>query len=263
MREKLVSVIMGAYNCEKYIDRAIQSIVNQTYSNWELIICDDCSKDNTYSILDNYSQKDSRIKVLKNETNMKLAYTLNKCLSVAKGEYVARMDADDISLPERLRIQTDFLNRNSEYSLVSCRSMVFDESGDLYIRGKEWEPTCKSMIKGSPFMHPTIVMRREVYDTLQGYTVSKRTERGQDLDLWYRFFEKGYKGYILNDVLYKYHESQNDFKKRTVKTAIGYVKTNLYGYRLLHMPVYDYVFAFKPLIPAICPNKLLYKLKGK
>ena len=106
-----VSVIMGIYNCEKTLSDAIDSIINQTYSDWELIMCDDGSTDNTYQIATKYSEKDNRITVIKNDTNSGLAFSLNHCLKYAKGEYVARMDADDISLPNRFEKQVAFLNK--------------------------------------------------------------------------------------------------------------------------------------------------------
>ena len=104
------------------------------------------------------------------------------------------------------------------------------------------------------------MMRREVYDDLGGYTVARRTERGQDWDLWFRFFARGYKGFNLQEPYIQYHESKSDFKKRTMKTAKMYCCTALYGYRLIHAPLYKYVYAFKPIIAALMPRKLMNKL---
>lgn len=262
MHNKLVSVIMGAYNCENTIERSIKSIIDQTYDNWELIICDDCSMDNTYGVLSKY-KNNPKIKILRNDKNRKLAYSLNQCLRVAKGEYIARMDADDESLPKRFEVEVDFLEKHPEFELVSCRSVVSSQGKNLGIRGIENEPTSKDLITGNPFMHPTIMMRKRAYDRLNGYTVSKRTERGQDVDLWFRFFKEGYRGYVINDVLYKYSESISDFKRRTLKSAIGCIQTSLYGYKLLDIPMRYYICAFKPLLRVIFPNKLLYFIKGK
>jgi glycosyltransferase EpsE len=262
--DPLVSVIMGIYNCSATLGRAIESILDQTYHNWELILCDDCSTDDTYEIAKAYSDRYSNIILLKNERNMKLAYSLNRCLDAAHGEYIARMDADDMNLPERFEKQVDFLEKHNEYAVVSCRSIVFDEDGDKGIRGESGSPDKYSMLKTVPFMHPTIMMRKSAYDKLEGYTVCKRTNRGQDLDLWFRFYEKGFKGYILDEPLYKYHESEKDFKKRTVKTALGYIATKLYGFRLLKFPIYTYILALRPLVSALIPNRILriYK-KGR
>lgn len=254
---------MGIYNCADTLDEAIESVLNQTYKNWELVMCDDCSTDNTYNIAKRYSDKYDNIVLLKNEKNMRLAYSLNRCLEVSRGEYIARMDADDENMPERLEKQVEFLNNHKEYSVVSCRAVIFDGNKENTVRGKEGEPQKEDMIKGAPFMHPTIMMRKKAYDKLNGYTVSDRTKRGQDLDLWFRFFKEGFRGYITSDVLYKYHESPSDFKKRTLKTAYGYTKTNLYGYRLLEFPKYKWIMAFKPFISAIVPNFIMIIYKKK
>ena len=116
---KKVSVIMGIYNCGPTLQEAIDSILAQTYSNWELILCDDGSGDNTYAIADEYRRKyPDRIVLLRNESNTGLNHTLNRCLEVATGDYVARMDGDDISLPDRFEKQVMFLDAHPEYTIV-------------------------------------------------------------------------------------------------------------------------------------------------
>ena len=261
MDNKLVSIIMGAYNEEKTIAKCIDSILAQTYKNWEFIICDDCSTDRTNEIVSEYAEKDSRIKLIKNKTNSKLATSLNNCLTVAKGEYVARIDADDIALPERLEKQVEFLNQHYEFAVVGSAVKVFDGEKVLFERFGKTEPTKEDVLHGPTFMHPTIMLRKRVYDDLGGYTVSQRTMRGQDWDLWFRFYAKGYRGYNLNEILLLYHESPDDYKKRTLKTAKGYTKTALNGYKLLGVPKIKYIFAFKPMISVLTPEYLKRKLR--
>ena len=111
MSKPLVSVLMAVYNGEKYLLEAIESILNQTYTNFEFLIINDGSTDSTEEIILSYS--DQRIRYIKNEQNLKLIASLNKGLDLAKGKYIARMDADDISLPDRLEKQVNFLERNS------------------------------------------------------------------------------------------------------------------------------------------------------
>src|SRR5690625_1613346 len=113
-----VSVIMGVYNSEKTIERCINSILEQSYKKWELIICDDGSSDSTYEIVKSFTDRFSNIVLIKNNTNKGLAYSLNRCLDVARGEYIARMDADDIAISNRFQKQVDFLNANPEYDVV-------------------------------------------------------------------------------------------------------------------------------------------------
>ena len=124
MDQKLISVIMSVYNGEKYLVQAIDSILNQTYQNFEFIIIDDCSTDNSSHILQEYAQKDSRIKIIKKEKNIGIKgfiKNLNLGISLAKGKYIARMDADDISLPERFQKQVDFLENNSDFTICHHR----------------------------------------------------------------------------------------------------------------------------------------------
>lgn len=256
----LVSIIMGAYNCEDIVSKGIESVISQTYENWEFIICDDCSKDNTLQILTEYSQKDSRIKVLHNEKNLQLAAALNNCLKVAKGKYIARMDADDVCLPERLAKQVEFLENHPEFAVVGSGVKVFDGEKVTSIRIPKEYPTKENVLYSPTFMHPTIMMRKEIYDELNGYTVSNRTIRVEDLDLWYRFYKKGFKGYNLQEPLLLYHETIEDYcKKRTLKLALMRVRTVFYGYRLLNVPLWKYYLILKPIISASIPNKIMIK----
>jgi glycosyltransferase involved in cell wall biosynthesis len=110
-----ISVIMAVYNGEKYLAEAIESILNQTFKEFEFIIIDDGSKDNSLNIIKRYAKKDSRIIIIKNEKNMKLAWSLNKGLKIARGKYIARMDSDDISLTDRLEKQYYFLEKKEIY----------------------------------------------------------------------------------------------------------------------------------------------------
>ena len=253
-----VSVIMGIYNCEKTLSDAIDSIINQTYSDWELIMCDDGSTDNTYQIATKYSEKDNRITVIKNDTNSGLAFSLNHCLKYAKGEYVARMDADDISLPNRFEKQVAFLNKNNDFDVVGSCIQLFDGTNDLNVRKVKEIPEKKDLIKGAPHAHPTIMMRKIVYDKLDGYTVSKRTQRCEDLDMWFRFYSAGYRGYNLQMPLLKYRESLNDYNKRTLKSALTISQTTFIGYKMIKCPFIYYIYIVKPIISALLPNKVMY-----
>lgn len=255
----LVSIIMGAYNAELTIKNAIDSVLTQTYINWEFIICDDCSTDNTLGILKKYHEKDPRIIVIRNETNKRLAASLNNCLSHAKGKYIARMDADDECLPTRFEEQVKFLETHSEIDLVGSNRIIFDDNGDKGVRGSIENPTERTFLKGSPFAHPTIMAKKSVYDALGGYTVSQRTMRAEDVDLWFRFYKAGYRGYNLQKVLYRYRESVDDLKKRSVKAGLETSKVYYHGYKLLEFPWYERVWAIKPIISALIPHGIMLK----
>ncbi len=259
-----VSIIMGAYNCADTIVRSIESIQGQTFSDWEMIICDDCSKDSTFDVATACAQQDKRIVVIKNEQNSRLAYSLNHCLQHAKGEYVARMDADDICYPERLQLQVDFLDAHPEYSVVGGGVQLYDENGDGNILLNPEVPVVSFMYRHVPFFHPTIMMRRETYDALGGYVVAKRTRRGQDMDLWFRFFAKGYKGYNIQQPLLKYHDSLSDIKKKnSFSTAWGFTQTLFIGFRANKFPFYKYHWVLKPFVVSLLPQSVIYKLHKK
>ena len=259
-----VSVIMGIYNCAGFMGPSIESIINQTFTDWEFIMCDDGSSDNTYEVACEYAKKDPRIKVIKNERNMRLAYTLNHCLEVAEGEYIARMDADDISLPERFEKQVAYLDSHPEMAVVASSVIVFDEDGDKFIRniGGDY-PLHKKINLSVPFAHPTIMMRKSAYTKLGGYTVSAETMRAEDLDLWYRFRLAGFDGYTIGEPLLRYHESLNDMKKRSIKAALGITKINLRYYKALKLPLYLYPIACKPLLTATLPNSFMSRYHSK
>ena len=123
-QEPLVSVLIPCYNCEKYVEEAVMSIIEQSYSNLEILVIDDGSTDNTGSILQELAQKDSRIRYIKNETNLKLIRTLNKGIDLCRGKYIARMDADDISLPTRIVKQVNFLEKHPDIGIVGTLSLA-------------------------------------------------------------------------------------------------------------------------------------------
>lgn len=247
-----VSIIMGVYNCSQTIGAAIESIMHQTYPNWELIIGDDGSDDDTYQIAENYRHMHpEKIIVFRNDRNIKLAATLNRCLEYATGYYVARMDGDDISLPERLSKQVAFLQRNPEISLVG--TAIYSLCDSKYkIRPIKEYPDYLSLQKGVPFVHPTIMTYKRVYEQLGGYTVAARTNRCEDVDLWFRFFDAGLRGGNLNEPLYIYTIPMH---KETVKDYLGKWRTRVIGYKILRFPFRAYVvLTLKILIRVICPE---------
>ena len=165
-----ISIIMGIYNCAETLPEAIDSVLTQTFSDWQLILCDDGSKDNTYGIAKEYQGRfPEKILLLQNEQNMGLNHTLNRCLQVASGEYVARMDGDDISLPTRLEKEAAFLDAHPEYAIVSTPMIFFDEHGDWGRSYAIEEPTKRDFIKHSPVhCHAPCMIRREAYLAVGG-----------------------------------------------------------------------------------------------
>lgn len=162
----LVSVTIPCYNAEKYVESAVCSIMNQTYKNLEIIITDDCSTDKTFEILQRLAKEDSRIKLYKNETNLKIVKTLNNMIFQANGKYIARMDADDVSLPERIEKQVLFLEQNSDFSFCGTNAYHIDENGktiDKSVLPETFEDNKFFLKFYSTFYHPTVMIRSDVY----------------------------------------------------------------------------------------------------
>lgn len=256
-----VSIIMGAFNCADTILFAIESLQIQTFQDWELIVCDDCSTDSTYRVISDLELKDPRIQLIKNDKNSRLAATLNHCLQHVRGKYVARMDADDICLPDRLEVQVNWLDEHPEFDVVGGGILLYDEIGEHEVLLNPEFPDAKCMYRHIPFFHPTIMMRREVYDNLGGYVVAKRTDRGQDMDLWFRFFSRGYKGYNLQRVILKYHDSLSDIKKKnSISAAWGFSQTMFLGFKANKYPFYKYIWIIKPILVSLFPKSIIFKL---
>lgn len=262
--KKKISIIMGIYNCAKYLDEAIESILAQTYTNWQMIMCDDCSVDNTYEVASKYVKKyPNKFILIRNEQNQGLNKTLNICLELADGEYIARMDGDDISYPDRFQKEVDFLDSNPEYAIVSCPMEFFDEQG-VFGRGKDFgEPQKKNIPKGTPFAHAPCMIRRNAFKDVGGYTVSDKLLRVEDQHLWIKMFSKGYRGYNLPEPLYAMRDDRNAFSRRKYKYRINEARIITIAIKELKLPLWEYIYIFKPLILGILPEWLYLKLHKK
>lgn len=203
----LISVIMPVFNGEKFLKKAIQSIIDQTYTTFNLIIINDGSTDQTEEII--LSFNDSRITYIKNEHNLKLIRTLNKGLDLATGKYIARMDADDISMPCRFEKQIAFLENNLDCGVCGTWAKCINSEGKQ--TGRIKNPTSNEMIRvslmfTSPLIHPTIMIRSEIAKALK---YREEAIHAEDYDLWCRIAnEQRYKienlpSYLL---LYRWHD---------------------------------------------------------
>lgn len=262
--KSLISIIMGIYNCAETLPEAVDSIICQTYDNWELIMCDDGSTDSTYKIASEYKEKyPDKIVVLKNEENMGLNYTLNRCLESAKGEYIARMDGDDISLPARLEKEIGFLSAHPEYAIVSCPMVYFDENGDFRTGKGGGEPDINLFAKGTPFCHAPCMVRREAYTAVKGYAVSKKRLRVEDWDLWVRMYEKGFRGYNLDEPLYKMRDDRNAYGRRKFKYRINEARIGASAVKKLHLSPFHYLYCARPIIVGLLPKTIYDYLHRK
>ena len=258
-----ISVVMGIYNCANTLEEAIDSLLNQTYTNWNLIMCDDGSTDDTYSVAKRYKELyPDKIILIRNKQNIGLNYTLNHCLKYANGEYIARMDGDDISLPERFEKEVDFLDNHPQYSIVSTPMIHFDEFGEFRKGIGNGEPRLNSFAKGTPFCHAPCMVRREAYEAAGGYSVSKQRLRVEDWDLWIRMYEKGYKGYVLEQPLYMMRDDRNAYSRRKFKYRINEIRVVFMAIKLLKLPKRKYIWAFRPFVAGITP-RFIYNIVHK
>ncbi|AZU63759.1 glycosyltransferase family 2 protein [Neobacillus mesonae] len=256
---KRVSIIMGIYNCEKTLDDAIRSIEKQTYKNWELVMCDDGSTDHTLEIANQYVKRDERIKLLKNNSNLGLPGTLNKCLQFCNGDYIMRHDGDDIMIESRIERQVTYMDH---HNCAACGSGVylFDDNGVWGIRQPELKPGKHVMILDTPFIHPTVMMKREKLIEVGGYSDNYITkQRLEDYDLWLKFYEKGCSLHNIQEPLIYYREDQNSYKRKSRKFRITETKARLDACRRLNIPYLKRLLAFKPLIIMFIPKASLRK----
>jgi glycosyltransferase EpsE len=254
-----LSVIMGTYNGARYIRSAIESILDQTFTDFEFIICDDCSTDDTFAIIKEYQQRDDRIVLIKNETNLKLAATLNRCLEVAQGEYIARMDDDDIALSHRFQTEVDFLDSHPEYSFVGSSIAYFSGASIWGAKIFDGPQGVHTVYKGFSFVHPTIVVRSSSIKEVGGYTVSPLTTRTEDYDLWCKLYLNGHQGFNLKEILLLYKEDTDSGRRRKFRHRLDLMNLQFYWRKKLALPLSFLIFAFKPLLSGILPESLLLK----
>lgn len=260
-----ISVIMGVYNCKNYnsLEKSINSIINQSYKNWEFIICNDGSTNNTLEMLNSVAALDKRIKVISYEKNCGLAAALNYCLKFAKGEYIARQDDDDdISRPDRFEKQLNFLIQNKNYDFVGSTCIVFDNNG---IYGKLKVPkivTKNDFLWNNPFVHPTVIFSKKSLQLVNGYRIAKETKRCEDYDLFMRMYAKGFKGYNIQEDLYSYKSIIDKNKKyRPMKDRIDEAIVRYKGYKAMGILAKGIPFIIKPILIALIPAKVFAIIK--
>lgn len=245
-----VSVIMGIYNCSKTLNEALDSLLLQTYQEFNVIMCDDGSTDNTYQIAEQYVLKyPEKFILIKNEENLGLNLTLNKCLSFATGKYIARMDGDDISLPTRFQKEVEFLDHNNNFSIVSTAMILFDDSGDWGIVEKIEKPQIKDFYKHNPlFCHAPCMIRKEAFTKVNGYSTDPRTLRCEDCHLWFKLYSKGYIGYNIQEPLYKMRDDHDAYKRRSFKARMNSVYVQYVGFKMLNAPFYMYIYVVRKFL---------------
>lgn len=257
-----ISVLMSVYNNEATAGDSIASIVAQTYADWELLLVDDKSTDGSLRILADWARRDSRIRLIQNDRNLGLAASLNRALNEARGEYVARMDGDDISLPQRFEKQLTFLDAHPEHAIVGSSALVFDRDGVWETRICKELPQKKDFLWGTQFIHPSVMMRRVALLAVGGYRVCRDTLRTEDYDLFMRMYAYGFTGYNLAEPLLRYYDPRKP-KRVLYRFRISEARIRWSGFRALRLMPCGLPYVAKPLIVGLIPGGLKRRLQRR
>lgn len=203
----LISVGIPFFNAEKFLSKAIESVISQSYDNWELLLLDDGSNDGSLEIAKRFEQQDNRIKVFSDGKNKGLGARLNELAALSKGEYIARMDADDIMHPKRLETQLQILKDNPNIDVLGTNAYVIDEN-DLVFGMRYRENS--GLIKVEHFIHPTIMAKKQWF---VDNPYDEKAIRIEDAELWYRTKNKN-NFMIINEPLLFYREFGGEYYKK-------------------------------------------------
>ena len=260
-----ISVIMAVYNAGNIdvLKLAVESILKQTYTNFELIICDDCSTDGTFEILKKFAYKDNRIILIKNEVNLKAGGTRNRCLKIAKGKFIAIMDSDDYSSPDRLEREHEFLLKNNEYAFVGSMGQYFCHfPGDMV--KNYWycaRPKKQDFLMTLPFVHASLMFRKEALQKVKGYRTLKKVIRSEDYDMLMRLYIENYVGANIDKVLYYIRQDDSTYKRRKYRYRLCECFVKWKGFTDMGLMPKGILYAIKPLVVGLIPVKILNWLR--
>lgn len=216
MYEELVSIITPVYNAEDYIETTIHSVMNQTYKNWEMILINDCSTDNSESIILDLVKKDQRLRYLKLEKNSGVAIARNKGIEISKGKYIAFLDADDIWLPNKLSTQIGFMKKHdvsfsfTNYELIDTYGKKLNK-----IINVPKEINYKKLLKGNVIGCSTVI-----YDKDKIGIINMPSVKHEDYATWLAILKKGHKAYGVNEILSYYRKTTTSLTGKKLKSAI-------------------------------------------
>lgn len=264
----LVSVIIPAYNASKYLKEAVDSIIGQTYDNLEIIIINDASTDDTLQIANSYIKKDRRVKVYDNKANMGIGRNRSKGIKLAIGEFICWQDADDISLPNRIKLQVEYLLNNEDVGVVGGFMQFFDDSGDLAIRHYEEhdEGLRKTIFRYNPIAQPASMVRSKVFKKVGLYNPEYRVD--EDLDMLFRIGRE-YKFANVQEVVLRYRQSNSSLtrqnlrkmEKVTIQLRMQYAKYAEYNFSIIDR-LYNIAQYATMILPVGLRMKLFTVIRG-
>ena len=258
-----ISVIMGVYNCrnKELLRKSVESIINQTFEDWEMIICDDGSTDDTFDFLNILKKMDKRIIIIGYKQNKGLSNALNEALKKSNSKYIARQDDDDISYPNRLQEEIEFIESHPEYQIVGCIADVYDDDGIWGTFHLKEIPEAIDFMSHSQFLHPSVIMLKDALFTVNGYKTSWETRKAEDYDLFMRMYANGFRGYNIQKKLYKYKVVNGNTKYRKSKDYVQEFVVRYQDFKLLKLGIKSIPFVIKPILVALIPQSVFKLIK--
>lgn len=260
----LVSVIMGVlYRRDNImlLRRSIQSILNQTYRNFEFLICDDGSTEEARHYLEETEEQDTRVHLLRNCPKTDLASKLNWCLKEAKGVYIARMDDDDWSYAQRFEKQLRVLVENPQIAFVGSNVRLWRDGHVVGTRELPPQPEIRDFLFTQPFVHPTMMFRKETLLAVGGYCEEPRCLGCEDYDLLLRFYEAGFAGMNLQEFLLVYTLPASGKKKQTIALRWNEGRTRWIRFKAIGLLPGALFYVVKPVLVGLLPEFLLERIK--
>lgn len=260
-----ISVLMGVYyhrSDTALLERSVESILAQSVTDFEFLICDDGSAPETKRLLERYADQDSRICLVRTGGKISLPQKLNACLEMATGKFIARMDDDDYSCPERFRVQLQAMEDHPEIDFIGCNVALC--RGMEAFAWKEFPefPTVKDFFMTQPYVHPALFFRREVLDAVGGYCEEKYCDHCEDYDLLLRLYARGYRGMNLQRILLHY-TAPNLKGNRTMRHRWNEVVTRWRRFKQLQVLPQALPFVVKPIVVGLLPGFVLRRLKER
>jgi glycosyltransferase involved in cell wall biosynthesis len=261
----LISIVMPVRNAGSFLVEAVESLINQTHKNWELIAVDDYSSDKSYEILESYSKKDKRIKLFRNDKRLGVSGTANVAIQKAKGKYIARMDADDISFPCRLEKQLAYLQKNKDVIAVGGQCDVINKKGEKIgekIFPTEAQDIKKMIFSNAPLQQPTLIVNSRLLPS-NFYWYDDKHEIAEEIELLFRLFQHGKVCNLKEKVLFYRIHNNNISLKDPKKTFLLTLKARMkaifrYGYRPTLLGVL--ITIMQAIIVGVLPRRLIYPL---
>jgi len=242
-----VSVAMSVYNGAQHTREAVESILKQTFEDFEFLIIDDASTDATPQILREYAFADKRVQIIKNQQNLGLTRSLNKALAQAKGEYIARMDADDVALPERLARQIQWMESNPRGDLLGTAYYEVNDQGEIIgsVRFPLRDDILKKhLIRYNPFLHASVMIRKRIIDEVGMY--DENIQRAQDYDLWFRIAKISELGNLPDCLMKRRYTTHNISIRRENEQLRWAIEIRKRVLKEKQYPLWNYVYLLRP-----------------